>query len=211
MKILIIGQPRCGSTVLMRALAKIYKCQTISEPWTENREKGKLPLNFYLPEKVIVKSMATQYPLDYSIKTPNGTIPSKNSITAHLSIIKKFDKIILIGRKKRKEQIESLSHAIRNFKTPDEWHKPYIFEEEKNEELLKSYNLNYEYSLNNLINLSTRLDQSIIWYEDLFSGDETIVYQCLSDMKMDIRYDDIKKFVDPKKKYRTFLPNKSII
>ena len=106
----------------MRALAKIYKCQTISEPWTENREKGKLPLNFYLPEKVIVKSMATQYPLDYSIKTPNGTIPSKNSITAHLSIIKKFDKIILIGRKKRKEQIESLSHAIRNFKTPDEFY-----------------------------------------------------------------------------------------
>jgi len=202
MKILIIGQPRCGSTVLMRALAKIYKCQTISEPWTENRINGKLPLDFHLPERVIVKSMSTHYPLNYSIKTPKGTIQSKNGVTAHLSIIKKFDKTILIGRKNQKEQVESLSYAIRNFKTPNEWHKPYIFEKEKNKDLLNRYNLDYEYGYNNLLNLSNRLDKLIIWYEDLFSGKETKVNQCLSDMKMDIEYSIMKEFVDPKKKYR---------
>ena len=121
MKILIEAIPRSGSTALMKALAKIYNCRSITEPWLKATYHETLSQNILKERKVknvVIKCMASQVPSDGKYE---------DRLDIHTRFAKQFDIVICLGRKNKKEQVESFVHAIKNNKGPKEWHGKYTF------------------------------------------------------------------------------------
>ncbi len=203
MKILIEAIPRSGSTALLNALGKIYKFRSISEPWLQASYYETLTENFLKKRKVknvIVKCMASQTPSDGKYE---------NRLEIHTRFAKQFDIVICLGRKSKKEQVESFVHAIKNNRGPKEWHGKYSFNDSVQSSEYTQYGEQYESHMSDLKLLANNVNSEIIWYEDLFSGDEDIVNSCLKNLPDKISYSSLKKYIDPILKYRT--PDKILI
>jgi len=196
MKILIEAIPRSGSTALMKALAKIYNCRAITEPWLKATYHETLSQNILKERKiknVVIKCMASQVPSD-------GTYEDRLDI--HTRFAKQFDMVICLGRKNKKEQVESFVHAIKNNKNPKEWHGKYTFNNNIPDHDYNQYGIQYDGHMSDLKLLADNLGSEIIWYEDLFSGDKDRVNQCLKNLPDNISYDSLKKYINPVLKYR---------
>jgi len=196
MKILIEAIPRSGSTVLMKALAKIYNCRAITEPWLKATYHKTLSQNVLEERKVknvVIKSMASQIPSDGKYE---------DRLDIHTRFAKQFDIVICLGRKNKKEQVESFIHAIKNNTDPKEWHGKYTFNDNISEEDYIEYGNQYDKFMSDLKLLAKNLDSKIIWYEDLFSGDKGRVNECLKYLPNNISYDNLKKYINPILKYR---------
>ena len=196
MKILIEAIPRSGSTVLMKALAKIYNCRAITEPWLKATYHETLSQNILEERKVknvVIKSMASQVPSDGKYE---------DRLDIHTRFAKQFDIVICLGRKNKKEQVESFVHAIKNNTGPKEWHGKYTFNDNISEEDYIEYGNQYDSHMSDLKLLAKNLDKEIIWYEDLFSGNKTRVNECLKYLPNNISYDNLKKYINPVLKYR---------
>tara|TARA_B100001778_G_C18524239_1_gene600372 strand:- start:271 stop:882 length:612 start_codon:yes stop_codon:yes gene_type:complete len=196
MKILIEAIPRSGSTALLKALAKIYNCRAITEPWLKATYHETLSQNILEERKVknvVIKSMASQVPSDGKYE---------DRLDIHTRFAKQFDIVICLGRKNKKEQVESFVHAIKNNTGPKEWHGKYTFNDNISEEDYIEYGNQYDSHMSDLKLLAKNLDKEIIWYEDLFSGNKTRVNECLKYLPNNISYDNLKKYINPVLKYR---------
>lgn len=197
MKILIEAIPRSGSTALLKALGKIYNCTPLSEPWLRADDHETLThdfLSFSKTNNVVIKSMASQFPSDSEWK---------DRLNIHTKFAKQFDAVICLGRKNKREQIESFAHAIKNNKEPHEWHGKYNYKNNLLDDEYKKYGIDYDTHMLDLKSLAENLGIEIIWYEDLFSGDKNKVNSCLKNLPKDINYESLKKYIDPLQKYRT--------
>ena len=197
MKILIEAIPRSGSTALLKALSKIYNCTPISEPWLRADDHETLTHDFLSLRKinnVVIKSMASQIPSDGKYE---------DRLDIHTRFAKQFDVVICLGRKNKKEQVESFIHAVKNNKEPKEWHSKYTFNDNISDQDYDQYGIQYDNHMSDLKLLANNLGSDIIWYEDLFSGDEDRVNQCLKNLPDNISYESLKKYTNPILKYRT--------
>ena len=196
MKILIEAIPRSGSTALLKAIGKIYNCRAITEPWLKATHHERQSEDFLKERKiknVAIKLMSSQVPSD-------GTYEDRLDI--HTRFAKQFDLVICLGRKNKKEQVESFVHAVKNNKNPNEWHGKYIFNNNLPDNIYHQYGRQYDSHMSDLKLLANNLDSEIIWYEDLFSGDKDRVNQCLKNLPDNISYDSLKKYINPVLKYR---------
>ena len=196
MKILIEAIPRSGSTALMKALAKIYNCRVITEPWLEAIYHERQSKDFLRQRKiknVVVKSMASQIPSDSTYE---------DRLDTHTRFAKQFDIVICLGRKNKKEQVESFVHAIKNNETPKEWHGRYTFNNNISDYDYDQYGIQYDNHMSDLVLLANNLSSEIIWYEDLYSGNKDRVNECLKNLPDNISYDSLKKYINPVLKYR---------
>jgi hypothetical protein len=192
MKILIEAIPRSGSTVLMKALAKFFNCssvgldrpQPISSQYYFKQTKAK---------NIVVKCMASQFPSDCKFE---------DRLDIHTRFAKQFDVVICLGRKNKKEQVESFAHAVNTNKNPAEWHGNYIFNNNLTSNDYSEHSYRYEGHISDLKLLSTNIDSKIIWYEDLYSGDKGRVNHCLRHLPEEISFENLKKYIDPALKYR---------
>jgi hypothetical protein len=197
MKILIEAIPRSGSTALLNALGKIYNCRVITEPWEKLNKHKTLTENFLEKTKlknVIVKCMASQTPSDGKYE---------DRLEIHTRFAKQFDMLIYLGRKSKKEQVESFVHAIKYNKQPSEWHGKYTFKDNIQSKDYDAYGEQYESHMSDLKLLANNVKSEIIWYEDLFSGNEDVVNNCLKNLPDKVSYSSLKKYIDPILKYRT--------
>ena len=196
MKILIEAIPRSGSTVLLKAIAKIYNCRAITEPWlkaTYHKRQSEDFLEERKVKNVVIKSMASQVPSDGKYE---------DRLDIHTRFAKQFDIVICLGRKNKKEQVESFVHAIKINTGPNEWHGKYTFNNNILDEDYIQYGNQYDSHMSDLKLLAENLGKEIIWYEDLFSGNVEIVDKCLKSLPSNISYDNLKEYIDPKLKYR---------
>lgn len=197
MKILIEAIPRSGSTVLMKAIAKLYNCRYIAEPFLEASYYETLPHNFLKKRKInniVVKCIASQTPSDGKYE---------DRLKIHTKFAKQFDMIICLGRKNKKEQVESYVHALKNNVEPAEWHGKYTFNDNITDYDYNQYGILYDSQMSDLELLANSLNEKIIWYEDIFSGNKNIVNECLKNLPNNITYDNLKKYINPILKYRT--------
>ena len=196
MKILIEAIPRSGSTVLLKAIGKIYNFRVITEPWLDATYYDRQSKDFLQERKVknvVVKSMVSQVPFDGK---------HEDRLDIHTRFAKQFDIVICLGRKNKKEQVESFAHAMRNNVAPNEWHGRYSFISNISEEDYIQYSNQYDDHMSDLKLLAKNLNKEIIWYEDLFSGSTEKVNKCLNTLPNEISYDNLKEYIDPKLKYR---------
>jgi len=152
MKILIEAIPRSGSTALLKALAKIYNCRAITEPWLKATYHETLSQNILEERKVknvVIKSMASQVPSDGKYE---------DRLDIHTRFAKQFDIVICLGRKNKKEQVESFVHAIKNNTGPKEWHGKYTFNDNISEEDYIEYGNQYDSHMSDLKLLAKNLD-----------------------------------------------------
>jgi len=193
MKILIEAIPRSGSTVLMKALSKIFNCTNVGldrpNSYSSNyfRKQTKI-------KDIVVKCMASQTPFDCK---------NEDRLDIHTRYAREFDIVICLARKNKKEQVESLGQAFKNNVKASEWHGKYIFDNNLSNEDYSEYEHRYENSMYDLKLLADNIGSEIIWYEDLYSGDEKRVNDCLKDLPEEICYESLKKYIDPALKYRT--------
>ena len=196
MKILIEAIPRSGSTVLLKAIGKIYNFRAITEPWlkaTYHDRQSKDFLQERNVKNVVIKTMASQVPSDGKYE---------DRLDIHTRFAKQFDIVICLGRKNKRKQVESFVHAIKNNTGPKEWHGKYTFNDSISEEDYIEYGNQYDSHMSDLKLLAKNLNKEIIWYEDLFSGNKTRVNECLKYLPNNISYDNLKKYINPVLKYR---------
>ena len=199
MKILIIGTHRSGSSNLMMALAKIYDLKYIPEPWNKqlNKSTNRTQNNFDYPNIVdnygVVKSLALQYP------------DSFNSACDFYSDCKKhFEHIIILGRENRIALAESKAQAV----STDLWSSTYSIS--KNHSLnLDMDNVNIE--CDEIIKISSKLRIPITWYEDLYSGDMSVINHVVSKWSLGIETNIISRYLNPKDKLRKFVGGKKTL
>jgi len=196
MKILIEAIPRSGSTVLLKAIGKIYNFRAITEPWlkaTYHDRQSKDFLQERNVKNVVIKTMASQVPSDGKYE---------DRLDIHTRFAKQFDIVICLGRKNKRKQVESFVHAIKNNTGPKEWHGKYTFNDNISEEDYIEYGNQYDSHMSDLKLLAKNLNKEIIWYEDLFSGDVERVNKCLKSLPNNISYENLKEYINPEFKYR---------
>ena len=143
-KILIIASKRCGGTYLMKALATHYRCYAVSEP-DKLEDYG---------NHVVVKANA-----------------SKHTTEDLVNYSKNFDKVILLDRLNKEEQIQSATWMFHNDTSNVKW--------KWDNKLIGTPAYNkavYEIELltERLNALSQELEVEITYYEDIYFGNKSI-------------------------------------
>ena len=192
MNILIIHSPRSGSTNLMKALGKGLNLKISNEPWM-----GWYDCNVdykKIENDIIVKTSPIDKPNDYT-----GT---------HISFLKylvtKFDKVILLSRKNKENQLDSFTFGEEY--SNGNWHVNYNLDSVDKVEFKKykkKWN-RYLASINDfIIFLSTELGIDITYYEDLYYGDSDDIEYFISKNNLStINSEEFKKQLSKKYKYR---------
>ncbi len=195
MKILLLANPRTGSTVLYTALSEILRLKKYGEPFNYYmRDKAgtlirKFP--FKLADNSLVKTLTRHIPREYTDSEVNFYDYWKRS----------FDKVILLGRKNFQDIYESQDYFIKEDKHWHQkyhYHNPLTFDRRLWKDMENSHNYLQWYSKKTHI--------PITWYEDLYSGDEQKIQKCIDNWGIDIKVGQIMPYVDPKKRYRQFNP-----
>lgn len=192
MKILLLYVPRSGSTSILRYFKSIKpEYYVVNQPWSE-----------LIAE--LTKSNMIRY--DDLIKNENIFIKSdigsfiKENINLE-SVKSDFDKIIILDRKDKEKQMESLIHAKQNnsfLESNKYWfdcNSNYTIEDN---EIIKSEKGITE--LKNQIPILTKiLNAKLYYYEDLFFGDFSDI---LDYLEMDYNVEYFNLYLDKKNKYR---------
>lgn len=115
MNFLIVSGARCGSSTLQKSISNYYNLKTIFEPYAAWGNKR------YAIDNVVVKTILHQIDNQEFIL---GNLPKSHferCYDFHLSLIPKFDKIILLMRENVKEQAESLSNLYDGYVFNTKW------------------------------------------------------------------------------------------
>jgi hypothetical protein len=153
MKILIISLPRTGSNSLMKKYANQHNLIMIGEPFNEKNKN--IDFEWENMNNIIVKTIVNQKP--NHIK--------EDTIEFYLDFSKKFDQIILLNRRDKKDCAESLAFLNYNEKNGFKFDKKYEWYETPNIEISKKF---LEECDEQLTELSKLLMIDIIYYEDIF-------------------------------------------
>jgi len=157
MKVLIISTARCGSTSLMKNIAKEKNLKPIFEPFNF-RQDNKTQYTTDLDD-VVVKTLVGQYPHSSDTLDINGLVEWESWIC---EFIKEFDEVILLTRKNLNAAAESFSVASYS---DDSWFDSYVYKELPNLELSKKH---LYYTNRFLFNVFHRTKIPVQYYEDIF-------------------------------------------
>jgi hypothetical protein len=192
MKILLLYVPRSGSTSILRYFKSVNpKYNVISQPWSEL--VAELTKSNMINYKDLIKDD------NIFIKSDIGSFIKEN---INLESVKSdFDKIIILDRKDKEKQMESLIHAKQNnsfLESNKYWfdcNSNYTIEDN---EIIKSEKGITE--LKNQIPILTKiLNAKLYYYEDLFFGDFSDI---LDYLEMDYNVEYFNLYLDKKNKYR---------
>jgi hypothetical protein len=192
MKILIIGTPRSGTSSLLRGCNSLLKYNRYGEPWNLHiPDNDLLSADFQFEDNTIVKTL---------VHSPMQLYPEKNIHEFYKEQCEQFDRVIVLGRKNRKELLESYAFQMeRGLK--DKWQEPY--------ELAETTHLNTDKYLNDinsycdlLLVVSKNLGMNIVWYEDLYSGNIEVVKPIIDSWKLPLQADKLLPHLHPSKRFR---------
>ena len=161
-RILLITEPRTGSTSLMYSIGSAYNFSTQFEP----DKKGKLKIK----DNTVVKIIATEW----------------RGIKYYKDLIKQFDKTILLSRKNLKEQSEAfwaLYHL--NESQPDrKWSEKDLPKNLHEDETFLYRHEKLKKRKKFLLELSEKTNLKINYYEDVFKNKSLLE----KDIKLDLKY-----------------------
>lgn len=190
MNFLIISLARCGSSSLLKSISNSYCLKEIFEPyasWGLQRRKYEL-------SNVVVKTIFHQI---NNIEYRLGNLPLSHfekCLKFYLNLSKKFDKTILLSRKNRKEQAESLYSLYSG--TP--YNSKYVYEFENDIcEIINQLECEHSY----LEKLSNEINIPIDTYEEVYYG------KGLNDKSIILDY----TILDTKYKLRQIVSTKAIL
>lgn len=189
MRVILITIPRCGSVSLLHGLSKSLLLKEIGEPFNNKLWKTQPNVNI---SNVVVKTFIDQLPSD-----------NLDSIEFYQNLSQKFDKVIIVTRKNLIEASESYAYN-QKYSDIDGWANKYFIHDTNLETtpILKSYIRN-DLKLKKLGKLiNTKVD----YYEDLFSGNKSIIENFLEKHELDLNFDILFKYLNPKNRYRQFKP-----
>lgn len=162
MNFLIISGARCGSSSLQQSIANSYGLKSIFEPYSP----WGLQRKNYRIKNVVVKTIFHQIN-NHTPKFGLGKIKDdyfEKCYDFYLELIPKFDKVILLYRKNRKEQAESLAALYAG----NDYDVKYVYNLHKNNELfIDEFNKEYEF----MDKISKKLNIPLDFYEDVYYGD----------------------------------------
>ena len=211
MKILILGNPRSGSTSLFQGLHKSLEgYKSFCEPLNPKEEKfGDLKSEYsleynklivkILPWDLIIKSFSSQ---DFIFNLFEKNYISLNElfpsiINSLIEYSKNFQKIILLDRKDKIEQSQSLKYAS----ITQNYHNFYKFNNEDLDFLTQTNLLNNHSKVLNI--LSNTLNIPITYYEDLFQGNKNSINNFLTQNNIQVdNFENFYSYLNPKNRYR---------
>ena len=189
MRILIITIPRSGSVSLLLGLSETLKLKKVGEPF--NKHLWSKQPNIDLDD-TIVKTFIDQVPSNI-----------KNPIEFYAELSKKFDKTILVTRENVLEAAQSYAYHSKHSTTTG-WVNKYYFDD-TDLEVESTYKW-YVENINNLKKLSQKLKIEIDTYENIFSGDSDKINQFIDKHKLELNYNKLLEYLNPKNKYRQSTP-----
>jgi hypothetical protein len=189
--ILVISLPRTGSTVLSKSISSYYNIPLYLEPFNDTIENQVSYDSLINKKNKVVKTMIHH--------RPNGILHDFMD-----EFCFSFDKVILLSRRKLNDACLSWNYNIINKKLSNQWHEKYHIENES-EYTNHQTNSFFERISKKLNEISDRIEIPIVYYEDLYSGNEILVKKTLSIMLDNSNiYEYIKDIIHPSKKYRQF-------
>ena len=197
MKVLILASPRSGSTILIRSLSKHLKLYPYGEPFNYGLNRPKIEYPLKLSKNSIVKTLVYQVPESYT----------DSKVDFYDKFKDEFDKVILLTRKTLQETYES--YAYNYFYHPDgNWPFKYWYKEVPfNHKMYSAVEKDYL----KIIDYSVRWNIPITYYEDLYSGNKDLILELFKVWGLELDYEEMYKYLDPKNKYRkTGKPNNFI-
>lgn len=195
-RILIVSVCRSGSSNLQRSLSKIFKLESIQEPWNYNLHKrGKYPYPDSITNPSIVKTIVEHIPIEME----NGKL-----LDFHLDLLSYYDNIILLSRKDRLSVAESYTYANKI----STWHKQYSIDD------VSELNIDID-QVNEwcdaLDTLSKESGIGITWYENLYSGDKATVKESIDKWNFEVDFNLLFEKLNPKDRYRKFYDKKTVL
>lgn len=155
MKILVISLPRTGSTSFSKKIALENNLSIVFEPFAPNAKQFNKIKNFetdYTKDNIVVKTIVNdEYDTNWFV-----------------NFSKEFDKIYLLSRRNLKECIESWAYL--NYKRNEigfDFETEYFWEKTPNYEKYENQILRWNEKLKEV---SIKLNESIIYYEDIFDS-----------------------------------------
>jgi hypothetical protein len=165
MKICILATGRCGSTSLFGCIKDHLPSEYIflTEPFDRYKTK-KEPL-----------TIDTSTP-NVLIKTLVGQIPNeKDGMMVYDWIFQTFDKVIILDRKNKLEQVESFAfHTTNNIKDRHNRKRVYYFNS-ISDEVMDKWELDINIASEFLTTLSKENNTKIYYYEDLFVNKDQLI------------------------------------
>ena len=152
--IIIVAQPRSGSSNLMKSIASYYKKPFVFEPNLMKDENGD-------PTTDVVKAFP------YWEVHHNKTEPYDYSKV--LNTIKEYNTIILLSRRNKEEQIDSFYTTVQVLRGA--WNRKWSAEDVDRESIYYRNYKEYFVSLDNIFDkLASDLNLEINYYEDVFKN-----------------------------------------
>jgi hypothetical protein len=216
MKIILIAEPRCGTTNLYNYVASItknYICY--NEPFKEER----IIYNTYIEYNKIISHKNIFVKQLYSHKPKEFLDKSFEEI--YDLVYKDFDIIVFLDRIDKHKQSESYVHA----QCTNIWHTPYDFDiknvESKtilingvNEKNGKDSLILYENAFKNtsaqILKTANKLNKKIYYYEDIYFNKQKMI-EFLNELNIEFDEKLYNQFLADTNKYRKNLKIKSII
>ena len=183
MKILLITNPRTGSTYFGSSLSKTYNIPFINEPAFLDDFKSALSSDNGYVMKVVIPQLYWYY---YAGIEPTLNLSKEESINEFYRIISeyKFDKIILLDRRNENEFIDSLINLLVKYADkPQLKYEKWVYDAEfkkinttKKREYYKHY---IDVCKDWMKSVSIKFNIPIIYYEDLYYNTNKVDLQGL--------------------------------
>ena len=187
MKILIYTHGRSGSTNLLATLCKLYRFDGITEPFnhelyeTQWKEEPPYKRGDPLPDNIVMKCITNQ---------ADGWIHRN----AH-----QFDKVICLFRENFKETVISATNA-----NEYGFNNKYVPDQEISMEAICTVSDGYKKLSLNMSKFDT--PSTVVWYEDIYSGDYDKTFNTIKNIKEDLTKDEFdtvwEQYLKPEHRYR---------
>ena len=187
MKVIIISLPRTGSTTLMKALGTVFNLETVNEPYYDKN-----------PEAQVYPIKQKNYFIEKSHINHKPSNIDKSSFDFFCDYYKEFDNVILLGR----NDLDAMTESFIQGRNTNNFHDPYSIPKGKKFKNFNKYRERAEHWMNTVEKFSQTNNIPITWYEDLYSGEKSIINKVIKDWGLDIDLDLFYSFIDPKYKYR---------
>lgn len=165
MKICILATGRCGSTSLYSCIKEHLNDEYtfLQEPFDRYKTTKKgLTIDFNTPN-VLIKTLIGQIPNE------------KDGMMVYEWIFQTFDKVILLDRKNKVEQVESFAfHTTNNIKDRHNRKRVYYFNS-ISDEVMDKWELDINIASEFLTTLSKENNTKIYYYEDLFVNKDQLI------------------------------------
>lgn len=207
MKIILISEPRCGTTNLYNYVCTVKKNYiSYNEPFREEREDTTDYYkynNIINHENIFVKQIYSHKPKEFL---------SKSFEEIYDLVYKDFDIIVFLDRIDKKKQSESFIHAH----STNIWHRTYDFNIKNiKSKLIENNNLdenaaydsltNYENVFSgiskNMVNTAIKLNKKIFYYEDIYFSKEKMI-EFLNELNIEFDENWYNYFLSKENKYR---------